>query len=99
MSLELLIRPEASEDLSEAFAYYESCMAGLGDQFLDSVKAILDVVVKQPELYPKVMGGLHRALIHRFPFGVFYLVNQKQLVVIACLHVRRSPGALKSRVY
>lgn len=99
MSLELLIRPEAREDLAEAFAYYESCILGLGDQFLASVKAALDVVVKQPELYPKVLGDVHRALIHRFPFGMFYLVNQKQLVVIACLHVRRSPGAWKSRVH
>lgn len=99
MSLELLIRPEAREDLGEAFAYYESCMPGLGDQFLASVKAALDVVVNQPELYPKVLGDLHRALIRRFPFGVFYLVNQTQLVVVACLHVRRSPSAWKSRLH
>jgi toxin ParE1/3/4 len=99
MSLELLIRPEAREDLSAAFAYYESCMAGLGDQFLDSIKATLDVVVNQPELYPKVFGVVHRALIHRFPFGVFYLVTESQLVVAACLHVRRSPSVWKSRVH
>lgn len=99
MSLELLIRPEAREDVSEAFIYYESCLAGLGDQFLDSLKATLDVVVNQPELYPKVLGVIHRALIHRFPFGLFYLVNQNQLVLIACLHVRRSPASWKNRVH
>jgi toxin ParE1/3/4 len=99
MSLQLLIRPEAEADLAEAFVYYESCQVGLGDAFLTSVKSSLDIALKQPDLYPRLYKNLHRVLTHRFPFGVFYLIDANQLIVIACLHVRRSPNAWRDRMH
>jgi len=99
MSLQILIRPEAEADLADAFAYYESCQTGLGDAFLSSVKSSLDIALQQPDLYPKVYKNLHRVLTHRFPFGIFYIADASMLVVIACLHVRRSPGAWRDRLH
>lgn len=99
MTLQLLIRPEALQDLDDAYDYYESCMQGLGDDFLASVKSTLDVVLETPNLYPKVLGDLQRALTRRFPFGLFYLVSGNQVVVLACLHIRRSPKAWRSRLH
>lgn len=32
-----------------------------------------------------------RALTHRFPFGVYYLVEDGMLVVVAVMHGSRSP--------
>lgn len=37
MSVRLVFRPEASDEISEAYAWYELQRAGLGDEFLQVV--------------------------------------------------------------
>ena len=43
MPAEILIAPEVELDIAEAYLWYERCRAGLGEEFLSSVDACLDV--------------------------------------------------------
>src|ERR1039458_4827327 len=61
MPVELVIAPEAELDIAEAYVWYEDRKAGLGEEFLTSVDACLDV-----------HEGYRRSLIRRFPNAVFY---------------------------
>jgi len=36
-------------------------------------------------------GKLRRALVQRFPFGVFYVLTERHIVVVAVLHAARDP--------
>jgi hypothetical protein len=42
--------------------------------------------------------SLRRALLHRFPFGAFYVVDGDGAVVIGVLHGSRDPRLWKSRL-
>jgi len=42
VTLPLIIRPEAEEDLSESYGWYERQRPGLGDEFLLRVEAALE---------------------------------------------------------
>lgn len=97
MSHRLVFRRVALEELREARVWYEESRAGLGDDFVLCVEAALDEARRHPERYPVVHGDVRRVLIRRFPYGVYYAVESKRVVVLAVFHGRRDPDILQQR--
>ena len=54
MSLDLIVRPVAEDEIAEAFDWYEARVRGLGAQFLLSLGTTMQSIVHQPEMYPVV---------------------------------------------
>jgi plasmid stabilization system protein ParE len=50
-----------------------------------------------PELFPVVHRQTRRALLRRFPYGLYYRIVNDQIVVVACMHGRRDPRQWQSR--
>jgi len=67
MAAELIIAPEAQQDVDEAYSWYEDRRTGLGEEFLGCVDACIQAICRMPELYPKVYGEFRRRLLRRFP--------------------------------
>ncbi|MGA9335070.1 MAG: type II toxin-antitoxin system RelE/ParE family toxin [Rudaea sp.] len=97
MTVALRVRPEAEADIQEAATWYEEQRAGLGHEFLDEVLRIFAGICAQPGQYPIVHRKARRALMHRFPFGVYYRVEQAFIIVVAVMHGRRHPMRWKSK--
>lgn len=97
MSLPVRVRSEAAQDIEDAATWYEEQSRGLGQAFLEEIRRSLQRVVEQPQLYPSVLRGTRRALIQRFPFGVFYRVEVDSIVVVAVMHGSRDPQRWKRR--
>ncbi|MFQ4141676.1 type II toxin-antitoxin system RelE/ParE family toxin [Chlorogloeopsis sp. ULAP02] len=91
MNYKLLIRPEAELDIEEAYEWYEEGNPGLGYEFIRAVDACLASVGRNPLPYPVVNQEVRRALIRRFPYGVFYFLQEDIITVIGCFHVKRDP--------
>ena len=87
----LLLEPEAQADLAESFAWYEDQKSGLGSEFFAEVARVLAVIERTPQLYPILRGQTRRALVRRFPFTVFYVLDPDVIAVTAVLHGRRDP--------
>ena len=85
------LREEADEDLSAAASWYEQQRPGLGHAFLDEALTSLRRIVEQPQMSPIVHRDIRRALIHRFPFGIYYRIEPAHIVVIAVMHGSRHP--------
>ena len=97
MTLEIRLRPEAEQDLADAAAWYEEQRQGLGHEFLDEVLTMLSSIAKNPLMYPDVYRNTRRAVIHRFPFSVYFRVEIETIVVVAVMHGSRNPRRWKSR--
>jgi plasmid stabilization system protein ParE len=95
--MRIVVRPAAAADIEEAFLWYERQRAGLGDEFLVAVRSALDDVVAQPTRYAVIHRDTRRALLHRFPYGIFYRLYGEIVVVVACMHGRRDPRRWRSR--
>jgi len=78
--------------VEDAFLWYESQRAGLGEEFLSSIQATLQAIGENPLRFPVVHHSTRRALVRRFPYGVFYRVLEDVVLVVACFHARRDPG-------
>ncbi|MCU0835671.1 MAG: type II toxin-antitoxin system RelE/ParE family toxin [Chromatiaceae bacterium] len=97
MTLRVHIRPEAEADLEEAAAWYERQREGLGQDFLDESERTFDQNAENPLLYPVLHREARRAVVRRFPFGVFYRVEEASIVVVAVMHGSRHPKQWKQR--
>lgn len=93
----VIYRPEAAADIVEAAGWYERRQAGLGSEFLSEVKNTADRVSEQPLQCVEVYRETRRALVKRFPYGLFYRVLDRQVVVVACFHTSRNPRAWRNR--
>ena len=91
--LTVVFRRSAENQLIQAQAWYESQRTGLGIEFARSVDAAIARVTRQPFAAPVVYENVHRVVLKRFPYSVFYLIEPQQLVILSCLHTRRSPAA------
>lgn len=97
MNYRLIIRPEAEAELEEAFVWYEQQVTGLGSQFLIALDASINALRRNPFQYPIVYKNIRRALIRRFPYQVFYVLNDMQIIIIAVFHGMRNPSAWQNR--
>lgn len=97
MSLELIIRPEAETEMTDAFDWYEERAKGLGSEFLLVVNATFQGILRHPRQYPVVYKTVRRTLLRRFPHTVFYISEEDRVVVIAVFHAKRNPKHWQER--
>jgi plasmid stabilization system protein ParE len=90
-------RPDAENDIANAAAWYEIQKTGLGSEFLDEVLSTCNSIAENPELYPLVHRKARRAVIHKFPFGIYYRIENGLVTIVAVLHGSRDPNRWKSR--
>jgi plasmid stabilization system protein ParE len=94
---EPVFRPAAAADLEEASRWYEQQKPGLGFQFLDATEAAVKRLLALPRAHPVIYKDRRRALVERFPYSLIYRLMDEQVVVLAVVHVRRSPTLWRSR--
>jgi plasmid stabilization system protein ParE len=83
--------PEADEELKDALARYESIRPDLALRFSLAVADAVDAIATFPLHYAVVEKDRRRIGVHRFPYGLYFLVEENRTVVIACFHGRRNP--------
>jgi plasmid stabilization system protein ParE len=91
MTLPLSLRPEATDEIQEAFRWYERQRPGLGFEFLQAVRETLAKIEEAPQRYPRIRGEARRALLPRFPYSILYVAEPERTVVFACYHGKRDP--------
>jgi hypothetical protein len=98
MENEIIIRPEAETDISEACIWYEDKRRGLGFYFLLQVDAGLRFIARNPKIYAPAYKGTRNHIIKRFPYKIIYLVEKQRIVILGVIHGRRSPKVMKQRI-
>jgi plasmid stabilization system protein ParE len=98
MNYSLTIRPEAEQDLAEAFRWYEDRRAGLGVDFFREVDAVLAAISDHPKSVQVIYQNVRRALTQRFPYGIFFVLEKTQITVIAVFHAKRDPNSWQRRI-
>ena len=100
----MTFRAEARDEMENAYNWYEDQKAKLGedfldcvDNFLDCVDSTLDRIEQRPESYPCCFQDFRRAMIHRFPYVIYYRIISSRIIVIAIVHGKRDPKIWQSR--
>lgn len=98
MAAELILAPEAEQDVAEAYAWYEGRRVGLGEEFLSCVDACIEAIRRTPEMHTIVYENYRRGLVRRFPYGVFYECAKDRLTVYCVFHTSRDPEKWRQRL-
>jgi plasmid stabilization system protein ParE len=89
------ILDSALEDLDRGRTFYDNQGEGLGAYFLDSLFSEIDSLVLFGGIHRRVFG-YHRLVAKRFPYAVYYKVEESQLAVVwRVLDLRQSPSKLR----
>ena len=97
MARGFIVRPLAEADLEQAARWYDEEQAGLGSRFLSDVDQVFGRIRERPQQFPVVSGDIRRALLHTFPYAVYFRETDETIRVLAVLHLRRKPGLWRPR--
>lgn len=88
---EIIVKPSAEADIADAIAWYNSKREGLGTEFLVALDAKIHEIRKNPNHFQLIYQNIRRALTSRFPFGVFFVIENQKIIVLAVQHTSRNP--------
>lgn len=95
--LRIVLGRRARRETAEAASWYEGESPALGRAFLELVDTVLARVAENPQQFPVVHRDIRRALLKRFPYGVFFRIKPDTIKVVAILHLARHPSRWQSR--
>ena len=96
---ELILWPEAEQDIADARQWYEERHEGLGDDFETCLDEAFEKLTRFPTVFGAVYSGLRRFQVRRFPYGVYFQVLDETVVVVAVLHSRQDLKRLGKRIH
>ena len=88
----------ADADIEAAFKWYESEQPGLGSEFIQEVRAAYRRILEGPFKYQELRSNVRRALTRRFPYGIYFSVEEDLIIVLAILDTARDPTEWQFRI-
>jgi toxin ParE1/3/4 len=94
----LIINPFAESDLHSSVEFYELQKTGLGEDFISEVETTLKRIENNPHQFYQVKRNVRKALLDKFPFGIFFYLKDDLITVFAIFHFSRNPKKLSTRI-
>ena len=89
--MKLLYTSRAKDDIEIAFLWYEKQRRGLGFEFLDCVDASINSIISNPKLFSVCYSRFRRCVIRRFPFSIFYTIEDFEIIIHSIFDNRQNP--------
>lgn len=99
MTHTLRFLPEVEDDAIGGYIWYETKSPGLGDDFLLMFYACAGDIPRNPFRYQRVHGEFRRCLLRRFPYAIYFIMNNDQIIVTGLFHCARDPRAIESTLH
>ncbi|MCK5539136.1 MAG: hypothetical protein KAI79_20100 [Bacteroidales bacterium] len=93
----LKVLRKAREDLRLGIQFYNRQQQGLGNYFYDALISDIESLQLYAGIHPKIKN-FYRALSKRFPYSIYYKVDEDTVKIYAILDDRRNPKTIESRL-
>src|ERR1700752_31192 len=90
MKYRIILSPDAKAGISSAVRWYQHASPEVALRFLPETDATIKRIEKHPYSFPGVSGVNHRAVLHRFPYSIFFVLRKPRVIVTAIRHQRKS---------
>jgi len=88
---------DALLDIQESFIWYEEQKKGLGDEFLDCIYKSTEKILNNPYLYQLQYRELRIKIVPRFPYRIFFMIQEHEIIIHAVLRMSRNTSTLKNK--
>lgn len=96
--LSLRVHKEASEEIQQAWSWYQQQTEGLGDDLIRELEMAFDSITTLPDAWPKFGRRARRFVLSRFPYAVVYVASRSEIHIVAVMHQSREPGYWRKRL-
>lgn len=93
----LSYRPEVEDDVVAAVTWYDDKRRGLGDDFLSEYVAAIRRIRDNPLQFAIAANGLRPCRLKRFPYIVYFTVDDNGILVVALMAGGRDDSAFSRR--
>jgi len=98
MALKIIVKPPAELDVEEITEWYELHEERLGEQFVSEFKNTSILVSEIPLAFSKRYKSVRSFSLKKFPYNIFYIIQNQTMFIIAVLHQKRNPKIWKTRM-
>ncbi len=100
MASNLIVAPEADQDVTDAADWYEQQRGGRGRKFAARVRDCIRSICNTPQGFTALRGPYRRAVVRHFPYIVAYRYDATTdtVTVVAVFHTSRDPNDLLGRL-
>jgi plasmid stabilization system protein ParE len=95
--MEILVSREARADIVDAISGFHDISPRLSARFGVELERIYSNISDHPQMYPVVYKGFRRALLRKFPYSVFYIVEEMFILIVGVIHQSRDESTWKRR--
>ena len=96
--MKLRILRRALGQLSDGSRFYERQSHGLGSYFRSCLVNDIERLNITAGVHELVPEGFYRAISRRFPFAIYYLLENEEIIVSAILDSRRDPEWIRRQL-
>ena len=95
MRIEIL--DDAESDILDGIFFYERQERGVGRYFLEAISSDIESLRIYGGIHA-IQWGYHRAVSKRFPYSIYYKINEDIIRVFAVLDDRSDPKKIQKRL-
>lgn len=96
--MKLQILDLAKHDLIRGYHFYEKQQEGLGEYFLVNLYADIESLKVFGGIHEVVYKHFHRALSRRFPFAIYYTVDDETVFIRSVMDCRKNPPSIRDHL-
>jgi len=96
--VKIRILESAKKDLKEGFYFYEVQKQGLGHYFIEALVSDIESLRIFAGIHSIHFGKYHRLLSKRFPFAVYYVIEENEVRIYAIADCRKDPAWIRQRL-
>jgi toxin ParE1/3/4 len=97
MVYKLIIKPEAENDLDQAIEWYNEQNENLSAELLNELEKGFNKIQNYPEHYQKRYKQIRIIFTKKFPYGIYYTLENDIIFVHAILHNKQNPKNVSKR--
>lgn len=97
MTRRLIVSPKIRSDIEDIIFWYDEQRRGLGNRFLADLRSLLERITEAPGQFPLIERDARRALLHEFPYFVYFRLEGESVVIFAVVHQSRHPESWRTR--
>jgi plasmid stabilization system protein ParE len=94
---EVVLAPEAEEDLAEAAAFLERRVPGLGERLTVAVEDCLLRLSENPHIGTEIERGVRKLIVRGFRYNLIYRIEPAHVLLLAVAHHSRRPTYWRHR--
>lgn len=97
MTQQLVVSRRAAADIREAVQWLRDIAPSLPARFEAELERVYASILDYPQICPIVYKSFRRALLRRFPYSVFYVLDASVVLIVAVIHQSRDEETWKRR--